>query len=118
LACVRHDVESTFDEADHPDPPASTYGEWRALACARFPNYGLYNDAVPVTHSIGDGEVALGDAIDDLADIASELADVAWRFENTSEADALWHFGNSYDWHWGQHLRDLQRYIHCLRTDS
>lgn len=66
----------------------------------------------------GESEIGVGDAVDDLADIAMDLAGVAWRFEHTSAADALWHYEHLYRIHWGEHLRDLQRFLHEQRGMS
>ena len=43
----------------------------------------------------------IADAYDDIADIAGDLFQVQWCFANTSDRDALWHFGLGYDSHWG-----------------
>lgn len=115
LALARHDVAFEFDERELPDPPDWPYAERRALAVARFPTLGLYNVARPVSTEIGEGAAVVGDAIDDIADIAGELHDCAWRWENCGEADALWHFTHGYEYHWGEHLRDLQAYLFALR---
>ncbi|MFN7134579.1 MAG: DUF5063 domain-containing protein, partial [Myxococcales bacterium] len=57
-------------------------------------------------------QIMVGDAIDDIVDIANDLQQVVWRWETTSEADALWHFRFSFTSHWGAHLRALQLYLH------
>lgn len=53
-------------------------------------------------------EVVVADAVDDLADVIIELRDVEWRFEHTSEADALWTLENGFRTHWAAHARWLQ----------
>lgn len=113
LASEVHGVEFAFDEQDHPESPDWPYKERRKLAVKRFPGYGFYNVASPISISVGEGEVGVGDAIDDIADIAGDLAQVEWRCENTSPEDALWHFEFLYRAHWGQHLRELQLYLHA-----
>ena len=115
LALARHEVGFVFDETDHPDPPDWPYKERRAVVCERFPNYGMYNVALSVSVQPDQAELGLGDAIDD---IAGELSAVAWAWNTTSEADALWRFEHSFNSHWGQHLRDLQQYLHALKSGS
>lgn len=115
LAAVRHGVRFEFDDRDHSDPPEWPFKARYALASERFPDYGYYNVAMPVTKEIAQAtECVVGDAIDDIADIAGDLWHVVWAWENTSEADALWHFEGSY-YHWGQHLRELQMYLFSLK---
>lgn len=52
-----------------------------------------------------------GDAIGDIAGIAEDLLEIAWYWDYTSKANALWHFEWGYRNHWGGHLRGLQMYI-------
>lgn len=117
LALAQSYVSFEFDEEDYPDPPTQSYDELRALVSKRFPNYGYYNVADPITSDIGDGGCLVGDAIDDLADIARDLYDVEWCWSNTSEADALFHLENDYRHHWRRHLRSLQLYLDALELD-
>ena len=117
LALAQSYVSFEFDEEDHPDPPTQSYDDLRALVSKRFPNYGYYNVADPITSDIGDGGCLVGDAIDDLADIARDLYDVEWCWSNTSEADALFHLQNDYRYHWRRHLRGLQLYLDALELD-
>lgn len=116
LALAQHTELESFDDADHPDPPAWPYDERRQQAESSFPQLGYYNVALDVAAVPGTSACAVGDAIDDIADIAGDLADVRWCFEHTSEADALWHFRALYDLHWGKHLRRLQLYLHERRA--
>jgi hypothetical protein len=111
LAWMRHFVKFNF-EADHPNPPRKEYQAVRALAVQRFPDFGTYNTVLDFTVNVAETELAVGDAIDDITDIVLDLYDVAWCWMNTSEADALWHFENGFWSHWGEHLRNLQLYIH------
>jgi hypothetical protein len=105
---------------------ASEFGEiperdWqrtRQLVAQRFPRYGHYNAIRPVSIEVGSAEQSVGDAIDDLTDIIDQLAAVEWCFGHTSEADALWHFFDGFDQHWGEHLRALQLYLHCSPREA
>ena len=101
-------------EDDQPDPPAADCHHYRDLASKRFPSLGYYNCAGDVTHSLGETECVVGDAIDDLADIAGDLSEVLWCFENTADLDALWHFRFGYEHHWGKHASDLRWYLYAL----
>jgi len=55
----------------------------------------------------------VGDAIDDITDIAVEMEEIEWRWKNTSEADALWHFRFGASRHWIDHMRQLQFYLNA-----
>lgn len=118
LAFAQHFVRFTFDESDYPDSPRRDQTALRQLVSRRFPNYGYYNVPDVVTKDIAESKCVVGDAIDDLLDICNDLLDVEWRWSNTSEADALWHFQNSYSSHWQAHLRGVQFYLHSLRWEA
>ncbi len=111
LAFAQHFVRFTFDAADYPDSPRRDQGEFRGVVAQRFPNYGYYNLPEVVTKEIARSKCLVADAIDDILDIGNDLLEVEWRWKNTSEADALWHFQNSYSSHWQAHLRGLQIYL-------
>ena len=108
LALIQHDISYTFDERDYPDTPRKDYNVLRKVVSAHFHDLGYYNTPSSITQQLGEAEIEVGDAIDDLTDIAIELYDVLWRFDHTSADDALWYFTNSYSTHWEQHLRELQ----------
>jgi hypothetical protein len=116
LALARRFVAYNFDEADYPDAPRKNYAELRELATKRFPECGFYNFASPITDQIGGAEILIGDAFDDIADIAKDLHEVTWRWEHNSPDDALFHFEILYDGHWGEHLRNLQIYLHYFKN--
>lgn len=88
LVAAVHDVRFEFDDAEYPEAPELAYAEARPLVSSRFPEFGPYT--VPASMLPGTTELVLGDSIDDLADLIIELRAVEWRFEHTSEADALW----------------------------
>lgn len=110
--------------ATHGQPPAAPVGdleaprrsgaEVRVRVAARFPNYGLYRSAGVEP----EGELLVGDAIDDITDIALDLSEVGWLWEHGGETDALWQFHFSFEQHWGAHLRGLQWYLHELRAQN
>jgi hypothetical protein len=112
LALASHFAEPAFDEANYPAPTVPTYDVLRAKVAPLFPELGYYNAALDMVDNVGDSELGVEDAIDDLVDIARELQNVLLRWETTSEADALWHFRHGFKSHWGKHLRSLQLYLH------
>lgn len=108
LACSYHETPLTEpDDAEH--QPLKSGIDGKEIG-SRFPHLGYY----PVVDPTEDIEqpMLVGDAVDDLMDISADLQEVLWRFENVSEADAHWHFRFLFEIHWGQHLRDLSRYLH------
>ena len=112
LALASHFAEPVFDEARHATPPVPAYGVLRAKLGPLFPELGYYNTALDRVDKVGDSELGVGDAIDDLVDIARELQQELLRWETTSESDAIWHLGQGFKSHWGKHLRSLQLYMH------
>jgi hypothetical protein len=111
LALAQHYVECGDDDTDYPDPPRTNQSVRRAAIESRFPMLGCYTVAAEPLEVPCDAGTSTADAIDDLVDIARELEEVAWRWDNTSEDDALWCFAFSYRAHWGKHLRELQLYL-------
>ena len=57
-------------------------------------------------------EPSLGDALDDLLDITRDLQQSHWYRQHRDAAVAAALLAWSFDAHWGQHLRDLQGYVH------
>lgn len=117
LAVARPYAQPKFENGQ-PDPPHQDCARFRSLAADRFPSFGLYNLPDIITDRIAESNLIVGDALDDLTDIARDLSDVAWRFEHTTEGDALYDFAESYDHHWRWHLRHLQFYLEALRSEQ
>jgi len=117
LAVSVHLTKFACDNHAYPDPPPIDYNATRALVSAHFPSLGYYNLADPTTKNIGTASIMVGDGIDDLADIYNDLRETVWRWENTSERDALWHLTNSFRSHWEFHLRSLQYYLYMLASE-
>ena len=111
LALAYHFANFEFDETDYTDAPRKDYDELRKIVSKNFPNCSYYNIAQPTSIKIGEASISVGDAIDDICDIAIDLSEVLWCWENTSVENALWHFQQSYEYHWGHHLRELQLYL-------
>ncbi|HEU0077378.1 MAG TPA: hypothetical protein VFQ76_06995 [Longimicrobiaceae bacterium] len=114
LALAAQARRERADAGGSGEAPGPDRQRTRMLAAARFPRLGHYNTVAHTSVAVGAGDAVVGDAIDDVADIADELAEVAWHLENTGEADALRHFVDGYDHHWGAHLRRLQLYLYCV----
>ena len=106
------------------DPPAgkevpeNDYPAIRKAAEKSFPDWGFYNVAGEITQNIGDCQVHVGDAIDDVTDIVNDLKMVYWSYQNESEEMATWHLLDSFNNHWRAHMRSLQFYVHCLETEQ
>jgi len=119
LALIYHFIgENPDDGHEYPEPPNRDYSGWREIIVKNFPKFGFYNIPSTISERIGEAELHMGDAVDDLADIANELSDFVWRWENNGENNALWHFRYSYEIHWGSHLRSLQMYLHALKVEG
>ena len=118
LALAYHFSEYEFDERDYPDPPDKDYKQLRAIVIQRFPNFGYYNLPKEITSKIPDTGVIVGDAIDDITDIAQDMQAIRWRWDKTSDRDALWHFRLGYYSHWGNHLRELQFYLYARTCEG
>nr|AIA14224.1 Unknown Function [uncultured bacterium] len=113
LAFVYQFSEAAFDERNYPDSPDRNYSELRAVVVERFPNYGYYNLPCEVTIKIAETEEMVGDAIDDITDIALDMQEIEWKWKNTSETDAIWHFRYGASRHWIDHMRHLQFYLNA-----
>jgi Domain of unknown function (DUF5063) len=115
LAVVIRDITYDFGERDYPDDPDENYQAIYQVVGRRFPTLGYYNIPVSITQDIGESKMGVGDGIDDIVDILLDLKGVLWRFKNTSLDDALWDLKQSFESHWGWHLRGLQLYLHVLK---
>jgi len=98
--------------------PENDYPEIRKAAEKCFPSWGFYNVAGEVTQNVGNCEIHVGDAIDDVTDIINDLKMVYWSYQNESEEMATWHLLDSFNNHWRAHMRSLQFYVHCLETEQ
>lgn len=108
LLAVYHDTPDSAPEDEDRDPPDRSHLDDYTTIAARFPMLGLYPNPDP---AVIEGDLLIGDAINDLADIARDMSSVVWLWENVSEAEARWYFRLHY-FHWGTHLVDVRRYLH------
>lgn len=94
------------------------YEKIRKIVESNFPDLSMYisvwdshkieyekGKSNPIVNSV------LEDAIDDISDIIKDLMEVKWRFENTSNEDAMWHFRFLMKNHSEQHLVNLLKYL-------
>ncbi|WP_298519458.1 DUF5063 domain-containing protein [uncultured Kordia sp.] len=98
------------DDTDYGETPDFDYEEIRKNVVSNFPELGWYGTVIEM-ENIDEKPTLIGDAVDDLADIIKDLLAVKWRFENTSEADAIWYFNFLMYAHTEQHLVDLLKYL-------
>ena len=119
LALAYHFIDIRVSNAkDYPDPLHHSYDQIRFIVTAQFSTFGFYNVPHDIATKICQTHFMTGDAIDDLADIVLALKEILWRWQNTSIEDALWNYRFTFETHWGTHLRDLQRYVHDLMSES
>jgi hypothetical protein len=113
LALAYHFAEVVFEDYDS-EASSPDYNQLKHLAISRFPGFGYYNEPKNITEKIGEADILIGDALDDIADITRDLYEVLWYWENESEKVALWKFCFGYEHHWGAHLRSLQSYLYAV----
>lgn len=111
-----HYLEVSFehDENDYNKSPEFKYNEIRPIVESNFPGLGFYHSLFGSHDVSHDADVVMGDGIDDLTDIIKDMLDVKWRFENTSNNNALWYFELHMRSHSEQHLIDLLKYLKDL----
>jgi len=100
-----------YDDNDYPDTPKHDYQSKRKEVSNKFCGYGFYNLPDMVSNNIANTEIQVGDAIDDIVDLYHDFCKFIWRYENTSQDDAIWYFQNPDRLHWEEHLRNLQYYL-------
>lgn len=118
LAWMQHVVnDSEADDSAAPPQagPDREFKKMRTIVEQQFPSFGYYSTPANPTDQNGEAELIRGNAAADLAEIACELYEVAWRFQNTSEADARRAFAGGYEKRWRLSLRTLQWYIERRR---
>jgi hypothetical protein len=101
------DIEETELE-----PPQSDYREIYETIKLRYPALGHYWLALHAIIEEGtDGELAVGDAIDDLTDIVIALREVRWFNERVDRRNALAALRARYDMHLWMHFHSLRQYL-------
>lgn len=112
-------IESTvsYDESDYMGDSDEDEENLRSIICTRFPNYGYYNVPGSISEKIGESEIEVGDAIDDLLDIAKELRSILNYWDELGAGKAESTFSAAFYYHIGDHLRELQLYLHALKRN-
>lgn len=105
-------IDFKFDDTEYLEPPEVSYQVIRSKVEKIFPSLGFYNTPDKIARDLNNRKMNCSDSLDDLTDIILDITETLWRFENTSNSDALWYFESSYIAHWGMHLRRLQVYLH------
>lgn len=101
------------------EPPRLDYRQTYEAVRQRFPFLGRYWLALhPVMQEGTEGELAVGDAIDDLADILIELSDVRRIQEGSGREDALAGLRRRYDMHLWMHVHSLRQYLEEVKRDD
>ncbi|GMV91654.1 MAG: hypothetical protein AMXMBFR82_14320 [Candidatus Hydrogenedentota bacterium] len=102
-----------FEALDYEGGDRADYDERRARVAARFPDLGFYNTPASITQDIADTSITVGDAIEDIVDIASELSAVLKVWDAIGSEEAMRALAGAYQFHIGDHLRELQLYLHA-----
>lgn len=102
-----------FEQLDYEGGDGVDKTERRARVAARFPDLGFYNTPASVSQDIAATSITVGDAIDDIVDITSELAAVLKVWDEKGERYAIQALVGAYQFHVGDHLRELQLYLHA-----
>jgi hypothetical protein len=101
------------------ESPIFDYREAYEAIKQRYPTLGHYWLALHAIMQDGaDGELAVGDAIDDLADIFIALREVRWFNEHVDQRNALAALRARYDMHLWMHLHSLRQYLEEMKHDG
>lgn len=102
-----------------PEPPRLDYDQAYEAIRRRYPTLGRYWLALhPVMQEGTEGELAVGDAVDDLADILIELTDVRWLNQHARRVDALATLRTRYETHLWMHVHSLRQYLEEVKRDD
>ncbi|MBE2190075.1 MAG: hypothetical protein IAE98_11455 [Candidatus Kapabacteria bacterium] len=102
LAWLSHRIQLNFDETEYPEPPRFDSSETYTYASKWIPNDNDDSESSYLAFI----------AAMDFSEIIDDFRVIEWRFNNTSESDALFHYQLGYQSHWGHHMRSLQKFIH------
>ena len=98
-----YSISYEFDGTDYPPPPEQHHSQTFSQAAIWL--QGLKSPVEQERYAV---------AVDDLSGVIDDLQNIKWRFDNTSEADALREFELGFRTHWGHHLRSLQLILHNM----
>jgi len=114
LALAASESTVLYDESNYIGGSDEDEENLRSMICNRFPNYGYYNTPGSISEKIGESEIEVGDAIDDLLDITKELRSISNNWDKLGAEKAASAFSAAFYYHIGDHLRELQLYLHAL----
>jgi hypothetical protein len=101
------------------EPPKLDYRTVRDVIGRRYPTLGYYWTALhPIMKDGTEGELAVGDAIDDLADILIGLREVQWFNRNADRKNALAAMRFRYESHLWMHIHPLRQYLEEMIHDD
>lgn len=101
------------------DPPEFDYRQAYEAIKRRYPSLGHYWLALhAVVEEGADGELAVGDPIDDLADILIALREIRWFNEHVDRRTTLAALRFRYDTHLWMHVHSLRQYLEEMRHDG
>jgi hypothetical protein len=101
------------------EPPQLDYRQVYQTVRQRYSALGHYWVALhPVMEEGTEGEIAVGDAIDDLADIFIALGDVRWFAARGDRQVALAALRWRYDMHLWMHFHELRQYLEEVKRDG
>lgn len=111
LAWMQHLNEEPASNGVAPgaEPPEREFDKMRTLIGEQYPSFSAFD--LPADPRQPNDETKQHHPVEDLADIACELFEVAWRFQNTSDDDALRAFADGYEQRWCLPLRRVQWYL-------
>lgn len=98
-----YSIRYEFDGTDYPLPPEQHHSQTFLQAAIWL--QGLKSSEEQERYAV---------AVDDFSGVIDDLENIKWRFDNTSEADALREFELGFRTHWGHHLRSLQLILHNM----
>lgn len=98
------------------EPPQFDYRETYEAVKERYSTLGNYWLALhAIIQDDAEGELAVGDAIDDLVDILNDLREVQWLGEHVDRRNALAALRTRYDMHLWMHVHSLRQYLEEMK---
>lgn len=86
----------------------NNYQVIREIISKNFPELGYYNDVLDLKEKIGETELTVGDAVDDLSDIVKDIEE---SLDLEREMDVLANIKLSFELHFKGHLINLLKYL-------
>jgi hypothetical protein len=101
------------------EPPKADYRQIYKSVGRRYATLGYYWIALhPIMKDGNEGELAVGDAIDDLADILTALREVQWFAKHTDRINALAAMRFRYESHLWMHVHSLRQYLEEMKRND